>query len=102
MTAPSVFHAQHPIDHIIKLDLRWTLQRREGTGQFVVSQLGTLLFRIDPTAGVIYAWDKRAGREIPIRVCELFTASAQASAVAQVSAQALGESALLPLSKAVV
>lgn len=92
MTVPQTFRAQYPIDHIVKPELRWSLQARAGTGQFVVSPLGTLLFRIDPTARVIYAWDKRAGREIPVRLDELFTASALPRC----------ESALLPLAEAVV
>jgi len=49
----------------------WLLQHRTGSGLFVVSQAGTLLFRLDTVSGTIFAWDKKAGREIPIRVSDL-------------------------------
>ena len=47
------------------------LTRRTGSGQFVMSDCGALLFRIDTGSGVIFAWDKKAGREIPIRLADL-------------------------------
>ena len=49
----------------------WLLQHRTGSGLFVVSQAGTLLFRLDTVSGTIYSWDKKAGREIPIRLSDL-------------------------------
>jgi len=49
----------------------WLLQHRTGSGLFIVSQAGTLLFRLDRTSGTLYAWDKKAGREIPIRLSDL-------------------------------
>ena len=50
---------------------QWMLTRRTGSGQFVMSDCGALLFRIDTAGGVIFAWDKKAGREIPIRLIDL-------------------------------
>ena len=50
---------------------QWMLTRRTGSGQFVMSDCGALLFRIDTGSGVIFAWDKKAGREIPIRLADL-------------------------------
>jgi len=50
---------------------QWMLTRRTGSGQFVMSDCGALLFRIDTASGVIFAWDKKAGREIPIRLVDL-------------------------------
>jgi len=47
------------------------LQHRTGSGLFVVSQAGTLLFRLDTVSGMLFAWDKKAGREIPIRLSDL-------------------------------
>jgi len=47
------------------------LQHRTGSGLFVVSQAGTLLFRLDTVSGTLFAWDKKAGREIPIRLSDL-------------------------------
>jgi len=49
----------------------WLLQHRTGSGLFVVSQAGTLLFRLDTVSGTLFAWDKKAGREIPIRLSDL-------------------------------
>ena len=49
----------------------WLLQHRTGSGLFVVSQAGTLLFRLDTISGMLFAWDKKAGREIPIRLSDL-------------------------------
>ena len=49
----------------------WLLQHRTGSGLFIVSQAGTLLFRLDRASGTLYAWDKKAGREIPIRLSDL-------------------------------
>lgn len=54
----------------------WRLARREGTGLFAISPHGTLLFRVDLAAGLIYCWDKRAGREVPVDVRALFTSAA--------------------------
>jgi len=49
----------------------WLLQHRTGSGLFIVSQAGTLLFRLDKASATLYAWDKKAGREIPIRLSDL-------------------------------
>ena len=49
----------------------WRLQERPGTGLFVVSEAGTLLFRIEPDKGLIYSFDKKVGREVPVPVCLL-------------------------------
>ena len=50
---------------------QWMLTRRTGSGQFVMSDCGALLFRIDTGSGIIFAWDKKAQREIPIRLSDL-------------------------------
>lgn len=56
------------------IDRTWHIERRAGSGQFVVSEMhGTLLFRIDPLAMVIYAWDKRSQTEVPIALSSLLT-----------------------------
>ena len=55
---------------------QWMLTRRTGSGQFVMSDCGALLFRIDTASGIIFAWDKKAGREIPIRLIDLMGMSA--------------------------
>ena len=49
----------------------WLLQNRTGSGLFVVSQAGTLLFRLDAVSGTLFAWDKKVGQEIPIRLADL-------------------------------
>ena len=59
---------------------QWMLTRRTGSGQFVMSDCGALLFRIDTASGIIFAWDKKAGREIPIRLIDLLGMSANGNA----------------------
>ena len=54
------------------LERRWELRHRIGTGLFVVSEYGTLLFRVDLQAGTVYAFDKKAGAEVAISMRELF------------------------------
>lgn len=49
----------------------WRIQERPGTGLFVVSDAGTLLFRLEPAQGLILPWDKKTGREIAIPVALL-------------------------------
>lgn len=49
----------------------WELKQRESTGLFVTSHAGTLLFRFDQAKGIIYAWDKKAGKEVEISVADL-------------------------------
>lgn len=54
--------------------LDWRCERRPGSGQFVVSEAhGTLLFRIDALAMVIYCWDKKSQHEVPISLSALLT-----------------------------
>lgn len=49
----------------------WQLTRRDGTGLFIAGPSGNLLFRIDPSNGMIYPWDKKSGREVAIRLADL-------------------------------
>ena len=49
----------------------WLLQHRTGSGLFIVSQAGTLLLRLDAVSGTLFAWDKKVGQEIPIRLADL-------------------------------
>lgn len=49
----------------------WQVARRDGTGLFVVGPSGNLLFRIDLATQTIFPWDKRLGREVPIRLSDL-------------------------------
>lgn len=52
----------------------WRFERRAGSGQFVVSEAhGTLLFRIDALSMMIYCWDKKSQREVPISLSALLT-----------------------------
>lgn len=44
----------------------WHIVQRSGSGLYVESDAGTLLFRIDPAAGVIYPYCKKTRREIGI------------------------------------
>lgn len=55
--------AQHPVT----TDTRgWQVLKRPGSGLFIASPSGTLLFRIDLAAGVIYPWDRKVGHEIAV------------------------------------
>lgn len=49
----------------------WRLRERPGSGLFVESQNGTLLFRLDIPSGMIYLWDRQVKREIPVSLKEL-------------------------------
>jgi hypothetical protein len=51
----------------------WEIRNRPGSGLFIVSPSGTLLFRIDPAAGVIYPWCRKTSQEVPIALKDLFT-----------------------------
>ena len=64
----------HPTAWLFRpsLERRWELRHRTGTGLFVVSEYGTLLFRVDLQAGVMYAFDKKAGAEVAVSMRELF------------------------------
>lgn len=57
--------------------LPWRLEVKPTTGLFVVSTNGALLFRFDPEAKTIYPWDKRAGREVEIRLDDLLASENQ-------------------------
>lgn len=52
----------------------WDIERRDQSGIFVTSRAGALLFRVELAVGgaMIYAWDKKANREVGISVDELF------------------------------
>lgn len=49
----------------------WQIDERPGSGTFVLSCHGTLLFRVDRAAGLIYLWDKKTHSEVPVRLAEL-------------------------------
>lgn len=49
----------------------WRIQERPGSGLFVVSEAGTILFRIEPDKGLIYPWCKKLGREVPVALARL-------------------------------
>ena len=49
----------------------WRVEQRPGSGQYVVSERGALLFRIDRASGTVFLWDKRVGTEVPIKLSEL-------------------------------
>lgn len=49
----------------------WRLMYREGTGLFIVSQAGTLLFRIEPKKGMLFLWDRKVGKEISVKLNDL-------------------------------
>lgn len=53
---------------------RWELSPRPGTGQFIVSEFGTLLCRVSTASGLIYLWDKKQGCEVTVQIRELFSA----------------------------
>lgn len=49
----------------------WQIDERPGSGTFVLSSHGTMLFRIDRAAGLIYLWDKKSRSEVPVKLAEL-------------------------------
>lgn len=49
----------------------WELEERHGSGTFVVSRSGALLFRVELAIGMIYLWDKKASVEVPIRLSDI-------------------------------
>lgn len=51
--------------------LPWRVEQRSGSGQYVVSERGALLFRIDRASGTLWAWDKRTQTEVPVKLSEL-------------------------------
>lgn len=53
---------------------KWELSQRIGTGQFIVSQFGTLLCRVHTASGLIYLWDKKQACEVTVQIRELFSA----------------------------
>ena len=50
---------------------QWDLEERGNSGMFAVSRAGALLFRVDRVAEVIWLWDKKASREIPVKLSDL-------------------------------
>lgn len=50
---------------------QWDLEERGNSGVFAVSRAGALLFRVELAIGMLYLWDKKASREIPVRLCDL-------------------------------
>lgn len=61
----------HPPRHRIESFTGWSLRNRERSGLYAISHNDTLLFRFDPTAQIIYCWDKRVGCEIPVPLADL-------------------------------
>jgi hypothetical protein len=51
--------------------LGWRVEQRSGSGQYVISERGALLFRVDRASGTLYLWDKRSQSEVPIKLSEL-------------------------------
>lgn len=51
--------------------LPWRVETRTGSGQYVVSERGALLFRIDRASGTLWLWDKKGNAEVPVRLSEL-------------------------------
>jgi hypothetical protein len=50
---------------------QWELEERGNSGMFAVSRAGALLFRVDRVAETIWLWDKKASREIPVKLSDL-------------------------------
>lgn len=50
---------------------QWDLEERGNSGVFAVSRAGALLFRVDRVAQTIWLWDKKASREIPVKIQDL-------------------------------
>lgn len=49
----------------------WRVEQRSGSGQYVVSERGALLFRIDRASGTVFMWDKKGNTEVPVKLSEL-------------------------------
>ena len=49
----------------------WRLVDRLGSGQFIESERGALLARLDRAAGCLWLWDKRLGGEVPVKLADL-------------------------------
>ena len=59
-----------PVTYAIK-PRQWDLEERGSSGMFAVSRAGALLFRVELAIGMIYLWDKKASKEIPVRLSDL-------------------------------
>ena len=55
----------------------WRLVDRLGSGQFIESERGALLARLDRAAGCLWLWDKRLGGEVPVRLADLVATLAE-------------------------
>lgn len=62
---------QQPIITTEPKPRQWDLEERGNSGMFAVSRAGALLFRVDRVAEVIWLWDKKASREIPVKLSDL-------------------------------
>lgn len=51
--------------------LGWRVEQRSGSGQYIVSERGALLFRVDRASGTLYLWDKKGNVEVPVKLSEL-------------------------------
>ena len=51
---------------------QWDLEERGNSGVFAVSRAGALLFRVELAIGMLYLWDKKAGKEIKDNAKESF------------------------------
>jgi hypothetical protein len=50
---------------------QWDFEERGNSGVFAVSRAGALLFRVELAIGMLYMWDKKASREIPVKLTDL-------------------------------
>lgn len=62
---------QQPIITTETKPRQWDLEERGNSGMFAVSRAGALLFRVDRVAETIWLWDKKASREIPVKLSDL-------------------------------
>ena len=51
----------------------WRIEARTGSGHYIVSERGAILFRFDRESGLIFAWDKQGRCEVLINVTAVFT-----------------------------
>lgn len=57
----------------------WRVEQRSGSGQYVVSERGALLFRIDRASGTVFFFDKKLGGEVPMKANDLMALFAPAA-----------------------
>ncbi len=49
----------------------WRVERRTGSGEYLVSHRSGLLGRLDRDSGCLFLWDKKLGGEVPIKISDL-------------------------------